>query len=67
MDLLRAAAAWLTERGVEQAHCYCLSLNATLLTALLAAGWRVSEWSFLLSSAPFGQFDRYLPSGGMLL
>ena len=67
LQLLRAAAAWLTERGTEHAQCYCLSLNSIMLNAVLGAGWRVNEWSFLLASESFGQFDRYLPSGGLIL
>lgn len=67
LPLLRMAADWLAERGVERGYCYCLSLNPTLMRAFLDAGWRIGGWSFLLASEPFGQFDRYLPSGGLLL
>ena len=67
LPLLRLAAAWLSERGIEQGRGYCHSLNPTLLSAFLRAGWRINGWSFLLASAPFGRFDRYLPSGGLIL
>ncbi|MDE3094676.1 MAG: GNAT family N-acetyltransferase [Chloroflexota bacterium] len=67
LPLLRTAVDWLTARGVERGYCYCLSLNPTLMRAFLDAGWRIGGWSFLLASEPFGQFDRYLPSGGLLL
>ncbi|MHB8513885.1 MAG: GNAT family N-acetyltransferase [Dehalococcoidia bacterium] len=67
LPLLRMAADWLTEHGVEQGRCYCLSLNPTLMRVFLDAGWRIGGWSFFLASEPFGQFDRYLPSGGLLL
>ncbi len=67
LPLLRMAADWLMGRGVERGYCYCLSLNPTLMRAFLDAGWRIGGWSFFLASAPFGQFDRYLPSGGLLL
>jgi hypothetical protein len=33
----------------------------------MSAGWRIKGWSFFLTSEPFGRFDRYLPSGGMIL
>ena len=29
--------------------------------------WKIDHWTFLLASQPFGRFERYLPSGGMLL
>jgi ribosomal protein S18 acetylase RimI-like enzyme len=67
LELLRIAADWLSERGIADARCYCCSLNPTLMDAFLRAGWRINHWSFLMSSAPFGQFDRYLASGGLLL
>jgi hypothetical protein len=44
-----------------------LSHNATVMTALVGAGWRIDGWSYFLTSAPFGHFDGYVPSGGMLL
>ncbi len=65
--LLRMAGDWLTERGVERGRCYVLSHNATVMAALVDAGWRIDGWSYFLTSAPFGRFDRYVPSGGMLL
>ncbi|MBI5285219.1 MAG: GNAT family N-acetyltransferase [Chloroflexi bacterium] len=65
--LLRTAAEWLAERGVERGSIWVVSYNHTMMSALLAAGWRVGGWSFLLASEPFGQFDRYHPAGGILL
>ena len=65
--LLRMAAEWLAERDVERGSIWVVSHNHTIMSALLAAGWRVSGWSFLLASEPFGQFDRYHPAGGILL
>ena len=67
LPLLRSAAAWLVEHDVSTGSAFVLSQNRTLMRALLAAGWRSSGWSFLLTSAPFGRFDRYHPAGGMLL
>lgn len=65
--LLRAAAAWLTDRGVSTGNLFVLSHNRTLMSALLDAGWRSRHWSFLLTSEPFGKFDRYHPAGATLL
>jgi GNAT superfamily N-acetyltransferase len=67
LPLLRMAGEWLAERGVERANCYVLSHNATVMRALVGSGWRIDGWSYFLTSAPFGQLDRYVPSGGMLL
>ncbi len=67
LPLLRACADWLESQGVTEAGIWVLSLNQTLLTALLARGWRVNNWSFLQADKPFAQFDRYHPAGGILL
>jgi hypothetical protein len=67
LALLRMGAEWVLEQDLSEAGMYVLSLNHTLMRALLGAGWRVSTWTFLLTSEPFGQFDRYHPSGGLLL
>jgi GNAT superfamily N-acetyltransferase len=67
LPLLRAAGDWLAEREVSEGWGHFLSHNATVVKALLDGGWRVSDWTFLLTSAPFGRFDRYVPSGGLLL
>lgn len=65
--LLRAAAAWLSAHGASAGNLFVLSQNRTLMTALLDAGWPGQRWSFLLTSAPFGKFDRYHPAGAGLL
>ena len=65
--LLRAAAAWLTDRGVSTGNLFVLSHNRTLMNALFDAGWRSRHWSFLLTSEPFAKFDRYHPAGASLL
>ena len=67
LPLLRMAAEWLQGRGLDTGNMWVLSLNHTVLSALIAAGWRIKSWTFFLSSEPFGQFDRYHPSGGILL
>ena len=67
LPLLRMAGDWLAERGVERANLFCISHNATVLGALLAAGWRIDTWNYFMTSGPFVQTDRYVPSGGLLL
>ncbi len=67
LPLVGIGAEWLLDRDVTTGNIWTTSRNATLMTALLSAGWRINDWSFLLASAPFGQFDRYHPCGGMLL
>jgi len=67
LPLLGLCARWLREHGVEDGEAWVVSHNATLMRALLGAGWRVSQWTFLKANVPFGQFDRYHPSGGLLL
>ncbi len=42
-------------------------LGEATTRAFLDAGWKIDRWTFLLASRAFGRFDRYLPSGGMLL
>lgn len=67
LPLLRMGAEFLHEREVGNASIWVVSLNHTVMSALLRAGWRVQAWSFFLASEPFGQFDRYHPAGGILL
>jgi GNAT superfamily N-acetyltransferase len=67
LPLLRMAAAWLLDHETSAGNMLVISHNHTLMHALLAAGWRSLRWTFLLTSEPFGQFDRYHPSGGTLL
>jgi len=65
--LLRIAGDWLSARGVESAYGFFPSNNPTMLAAVLSASWRIQHWTFLKTTAPFGRFDCYLPSGGLLL
>ena len=67
LPLLRMAAEYLSERGVAEADMWVLSLNELMMRALLDAGWKFERWTFFLSNEPFGQFDRYQPSGGLML
>lgn len=61
------AADWFAERELESARAYVLSTDQVLLGALLRCGWRIQRWTFFLASEPFGKFDRYHPSSGLLL
>jgi predicted N-acetyltransferase YhbS len=65
--LMRMAGAWLHDAGVAEANGYFLTTNPSALGPLLHAGWKIGGWTFLLASQPFGQLDRYVPSGGLLL
>lgn len=67
LPLLGMAAGILHERGVEEATTWVVSLNHVMVRALLRAGFRGQAVSFFLASEPFGKFDRYHPSGGLLL
>ncbi|MDP9237905.1 MAG: GNAT family N-acetyltransferase [Chloroflexota bacterium] len=67
LPLLRMAAEWLIEHEASTASMLVLSANKTIMGALLAAGWRSQGWTFLMTSGPFGKFDRYHPAGGALL
>jgi ribosomal protein S18 acetylase RimI-like enzyme len=67
LPLLGLCARWLRDHDIENGEAWVVSHNATLMRALLDAGWRVSTWTFLKANAPFGQFDRYHPSGALLL
>lgn len=67
LPLLRAAGDFMAQHETSTARMYVVSHNATVIGALLAGGWRVNDWTFLLSSEPFGDFTRYVPSGGLLL
>jgi len=67
LPLLRMAAGWLLERGTATGAMLVISHNRVIMEALLAAGWQCQRWTFLLTSGPFGKFDRYHPAGGTLL
>lgn len=67
LALLRMAGDWLGEQGIEQAYGMVIATNATVMRALLYGGWKLGGWTFFLASERFGQFDRYVPSGGLML
>jgi GNAT superfamily N-acetyltransferase len=67
LGMMRMAGEWLRERNVEEAFGYFVTTNPTALHALLERGWKVGGWTFLKATQPFGQLDRYVPSGGLLL
>jgi hypothetical protein len=67
LPLLRMAADHLAARGVEEANMWVASLNHVMMAALLSAGWKAQPVTYFMSSEPFGRFDRYQPSGGLLL
>jgi GNAT superfamily N-acetyltransferase len=74
-------AAWLNEEDAEailETACYDASeqseqirlmipgLNHDAIRFALRAGLRLAAYSHLLTTAPFGQMDKYLPSGPSL-
>lgn len=67
LPLLRMAGEWLVELGVEEGFMWAISLNPTVMRALLDCGWRVDGATFFMTSEPFGDFTRYAPSGGLML
>jgi predicted N-acetyltransferase YhbS len=67
LPLMRMAGEWLHARNLEEAWGYFVTTNPTALGAVLRGGWKIGGWTFLLASQPFGQLDRYVPSGGLML
>ena len=67
LPLLRMGAEWLLDRETSTGSIWVVSHNTVLMSALLAARWRIGFWTFLMASEAFGKFDRYHPAGGMLL
>jgi GNAT superfamily N-acetyltransferase len=67
LALLRIAGEWMREREAGEPRAFVTSANGTVLAALLEAGWKVRSWTYFKTSEAFGQFDRYVPSGGLLL
>ena len=65
--MLRIAGDWLADHEIGDASAYVISQNHAVLGALLQGGWKVGSWTFLLSNERFGDFSRYVPSGGLLL
>jgi ribosomal protein S18 acetylase RimI-like enzyme len=67
LNLLRAAGDALAEGGAKRVRLTVPGINATVLTALLEAGFRIMFSNLFMASRLIGRFDRYLPSGGTLL
>jgi hypothetical protein len=67
LPLLRIAAEHLVKQGNAEVSMWVPSLNHVVMQTLLTAGWKSEPTTYFLSSEPFGRFDRYLPSGGLLL
>lgn len=67
LRLLRAAGDALAADGAAKVRVTVPGINATVLLALLEAGFRIQAAGLFMASRSFGRFDRYLPSGGTLL
>jgi hypothetical protein len=65
--LLQMAGAYLVDRGVDDARMWVASLNHVVISTLLGAGWKADPVTYFMTSEPVGRFDRYQPSGGLLL
>jgi ribosomal protein S18 acetylase RimI-like enzyme len=65
--LLKMGAEWLAGHDIADGRAWVTSLNHVVLGTLLRAGWKVENWTYFLASQPFGRFDRYHPSGGIML
>ena len=65
--LLRVAGEAQMEANSESVLIRVPGVNVTVLRALLEHGFRIDHVNLMMTSHPFGRFDRYLPSGGVLL
>lgn len=60
-DILRHVEARAAGLGVERLEFEVPSPNAVAVRHLLARGFRIDPWiNYLMSSRPFGQFDRFI-------
>jgi len=66
-DALGQSAAEGTPGQADKVRVTVPGINATVLIALLEAGFRIDFSNLFMASRPFGRFDRYVPSGGTLL
>ncbi len=64
--LIRLAAEVHGSQGAV-ARVQVPGVNGTVLRALLERGFRIDHANLMMTSRPFGRFDRYLPSGGTML
>ena len=67
LHLLRLAGKALAEAAPEAILVRVPGVNGTVLKALLNHHFRIDHINLVMTSRPFGHFDRYLPSGGVLL
>jgi ribosomal protein S18 acetylase RimI-like enzyme len=67
LSLLRAIGEALSAQPGVSAEFQVPGINMTMLSSLLAAGFKVDHQGFYMTSRSLGRFDRYLPSGGTLL
>ena len=67
LQLLRLAGQAQMEAGSETVRLQVPGINGTVLKALLDRRFRIDHVNLVMTSLPFGRFDRYLPSGGMML
>lgn len=65
--LLRAIGDAMSEEGAGTLEMRVPGINMTVMSALLKLGFRIDHLLQFMSSRAFGQFDRYVPSGGTLL
>lgn len=67
LPLLRQAGQWLMDHSDEPPRLQVPGLNLAVLRPLLERGFAIETQNTLMSSRPFGQMDRYIISGGVLL
>lgn len=67
LPLLRLAGQWLMDQSGDPPRLQVPGLNLAVLRPLLEAGFAIETQNVLMSSEPFGRFDRYIISGGVLL
>ena len=67
LSLLRAIGDALNGQADATVEFRIPGINMTALSALLGGGFRIDHVGQFMASRTFGDFDRYLPSGGTLL
>lgn len=67
LPLVRRAGEWIADHSEEPPRLQVPGTNVALLGPLLDAGFMIDTVNVLMSSEPFGRFDRYVISGGVLL
>jgi len=67
LQLLRLAGEAQLEAGAESVRVHVPGVNGTVLKALMERRFQIDHVNLVMTSRPFGRFDRYLPSGGVLI